>query len=141
MRGQYKTDRRFGARAVFCVALIYFLAFHAFFFGFVSARMTSAEASGLPMSVICHAGQVSQSPQHTPGDENPGLPDCCKYHHCVLCAGSLLSAPQHVESSLVINQSRALCRRARVSWPATDPPLREVGRSENRSPRAPPLSA
>jgi len=140
MRGG-KSSTRFGARAIFCIALIYIVAFHAFFFGFVSARMASAEASGLLVPVICHAGELSQSQQHEPGDEAPGLPDCCKHHHCILCIAGSLPAPQRAGSALVLGQPLAVCRREQIFWPLSDPPLREVGRSESRSPRAPPLSA
>jgi hypothetical protein len=135
------SSTRFGVRAIFCIALIYVVAFHAFFFGFVSARMASAEASGLSMPVICHAGGLTESQQRAPGDETPGLPDCCKHHHCIVCATSLLPLPQCTGSALVLVQPRVACRRARVFWPVVDPPLREVGLSESRSPRAPPLCA
>jgi hypothetical protein len=140
MRGG-NTSTRFGARAIFCIALIYIVAFHAFFFGFVSARMASAEASGLPVPIMCQAGGVAQSPQPAPGDETPSLPDCCKHHHCILCAGGLLPSPQSAGAAAVSVQPRFSCLRLRVSWPLADPPLREVGRSESRSPRAPPVCA
>jgi len=135
-KGRTATSPRW--QTILCLLLPYVLAFHTLIYGIATGAAAAAETSGLPFQIICHAGSPSQQ-QDTPGDQTPGVPACCKHNHCVL--GSGLTLPTLERAVACFANHNLLACQTKPAWLAADPPLKEVGRSHSRSPRAPPLNA
>ena len=136
MEAEQDGENSLGWRAIVCLLLPFLLTLHTFVFAIATSASAAAEVNGLPFSVICHSG-TSNPDQSAPGKQSPNLPDCCKEGHCVLCSGITLPAMERASADLAkreFYQGGLL-----LALNAVDLPLKEVGRSYSRSPRAPPF--
>jgi hypothetical protein len=136
--GRERTVTPLRWQTMFCLLLSYCLLFHTLIFGMTTGATAAAEASGYSFYRICHAGSPSQS-QDSPDDQTPGLPPCCTHNHCVFGTGLTLPSLERATACFT-NRNFHICQ-AKSAWRTADPPLKEVGRSHSRSPRAPPRSA